>query len=143
MKHQGLDQLQTLAKIGQDHPRLMPRERRLQRWVALLEADPYRVLSTLHETEYLPQTKRDALRCNNSALSIAFSDPILRAAGLQNDTYGEAKRFFELSDGQLHRIVCDCQFGAIVSAAKTARFLRVKHVESGNGFLARLRAIFA
>ncbi|MCV9966756.1 hypothetical protein OIU34_33315 [Pararhizobium sp. BT-229] len=143
MKHHNLDQLQTLAKIDQDYPQLMSHEKRLQRWIELLEADPSRVLSTLHETEYLPQTKRDALRCNNSAISIAFNDPILRAAGLQSDTYGEAKRFFELSDRQLHRIVCDCQFGAIVSTAKVARFIRVKHVERGNGFLARLRAIFA
>ncbi|MCV9967493.1 hypothetical protein OIU34_37330 [Pararhizobium sp. BT-229] len=143
MKHHNLDQLQTLAKIDQDYPQLMSREKRLQRWIELLEADPSRVLSTLHETEYLSQTKRDALRCNNSAISIAFNDPILRAAGLQSDTYGEAKRFFEFSDRQLHRIVCDCQFGAIVSTAKIARFIRVKHLESGNGFLARLRALFA
>lgn len=143
MKHHGLDQLQTLAKIGQDYPQLMTREKRLERWVALLDADPSRILSTLHETEYLPQTKRASLRCNNSALSIAYNDPVLRAAGLESDTYGEAKRFFELSDRQLHRIVCDCQFGAIVSAGKTARFIRIKHIESGNGVLARLRAIFA
>lgn len=143
MKHHNLDQLQALAKIDPDYPQLMSREMRLQRWIERLEADPLRVLSTLHETEYLPQTTRDALRCNNSAISIAFSDPILRASGLQSDTYGEAKRFFELSDRQLHRIVCDCQFGAIVSSAKIARFIRVKHLESGTGFWARLRAIFA
>ncbi len=143
MKHHNFDQLRTLAKIDQDYPQLMSRRKRLQRWIELLEADPSRVLSTLHETEYLPQAKRDALRCDNSVISIAFSDPILRASGMQSDTYGEAKRFFELSDRQLHRIVCDCHFGAIVSTAKVARFIRVKHVESGNGFWARLRAIFA
>jgi len=38
--------------------------------------------------------------------SVAFNDPVLRVAGMKNDTYGEAKRFFELSDMQLHSIVC-------------------------------------
>jgi hypothetical protein len=121
MKYHELDQLQTLARIGQDYPQLMPLDKRLQRWVELLEADPDRVLSTFHETEYQPATVREATRCNHSAISIAFSDPLLRAAGLKNDTYGEAKRFFELSDRQLHRIVCSCHFGAIASAGKVAR----------------------
>ena len=143
MKYHELDQLQTLARIGQDYPQLMPLDRRLQRWVELLEADPDRVLSTFHETEYQPATVREATRCNHSALSIAFSDPLLRAAGLKNDTYGEAKRFFELSDRQLHRIVCSCHFGAIASAGKVARYIRVKHIDRGQGIWGRLRAIFA
>jgi hypothetical protein len=143
MKYHELDQLQTLARIGQDYPQLMPLDKRLQRWVELLEADPDRVLSTFHETEYQPATVREATRCNHSAISIAFSDPLLRAAGLKNDTYGEAKRFFELSDRQLHRIVCSCHFGAIASAGKVARYIRVKHIDRGKGIWGRLRAIFA
>jgi hypothetical protein len=143
MKYHELDQLQTLARIGQDYPQLMPLDKRLQRWVELLEADPDRVLSTFHETEYQPATVREATRCNHSALSIAFSDPLLRAAGLKNDTYGEAKRFFELSDRQLHRIVCSCHFGAIASAGKVARYIRVKHIDRGQGIWGRLRATFA
>jgi hypothetical protein len=143
MKHHELDQLQTLARIGQDYPQLMPCDKRLQRWVELLEGDPDRVLSTLQETEYQPATVRAAIRCNNSAISVAFSDPLLRAAGLENDTYGEAKRFFELSDSQLHRIVCSCHFGAIVSAAKVARYIRAKHIDRGQGIWGRLRGIFA
>jgi hypothetical protein len=143
MKYHELDQLQTLARIGQDYPQLMPLDKRLQRWVELLEADPDRVLSTFHETEYQPATVREATRCNHSAISIAFSDPLLRVAGLKNDTYGEAKRFFELSDRQLHRIVCSCHFGAIASAGKVARYIRVKHIDRGQGIWGRLRAIFA
>ena len=61
---------------------------------------------------------------------------------MKNDTYGEAKRFFELSHGQLHKIVCYCHFGATVSAEKTARYIRAKHVERPDGFLARLYAMF-
>jgi hypothetical protein len=64
--------------------------------------------------------------------------PLLRAAGLENDTYGEAKRFFELSDGQLHRIVC-----YTVSAARTARYTRAKHVDTPDGTFARQHGLFA
>jgi hypothetical protein len=142
MKHLELDQLQSLARIGQDYPQL-PRDKRLQRWVELLEGDPHRILATLHGSEYQPATVRAALRCDDSALSVAFSDPLLRAAGLENDTYGEAKRFFQLSDSQLHRIVCFCHFGVTVSAAKTARYIRAKHIDRGQGIWARLRGIFA
>jgi hypothetical protein len=143
MKHHEHDHLLTLAKIGQDVPQSLPRDERLQRWVDLLERDPHRVLSTLRETEYQPARVRAALRCDNSALSVAFADPLLRAAGLENDTYGEARRFFQLSDDQLHDIVCFCHFGTTVSAAKTARYIRAKHIDRPAGIWARLRAFFA
>jgi len=47
---------------------------------------------------------------------VAFEDGLFRAEGLRNDTYGEAKRFFELSDRQLHKVLCHCHFGPTVSA---------------------------
>jgi hypothetical protein len=143
MKHHEFDQLQNLARINQDYPHhVMPRDKRLQRWAELLEADPQRLISTLHETEYQPHSVRAALHCDNSAISVAFNDPVLRAAGMKNDTYGEAKRFFELSDRQLHRIVCYCHFGATVSAETTARYIRAKHVDRRDGIWARLREMF-
>jgi hypothetical protein len=144
MKHHELTQLQTLARVGREYPgQVLSREERLLRWTELLERDPERLLTTLHETEFKPASVRAAMRCDNSAISVAFSDPILRAAGLENDTYGEAKRFFKLSDGQLHRIVCFCHFGMTVSAARTARYIRAKHVNKPEGFFARLRGLFA
>ncbi|MGF6177403.1 hypothetical protein [Ensifer sp. 4252] len=142
MKHHEFDQLQSFARIDQDFPhQVMPRHKRLQRWVELLEADPQRILSTLRETEFQPQAVRAALRCDNSAISVAFNDPVLRAAGLENDTYGEAKRFFELSHAQLHKIVCYCHFGTTVSAEKTARYIRARYVDRSDGLLNWLRAM--
>ncbi len=38
------------------------------------------------------------MRSDHSPVSVAFSDPVLRVAGLSDDTFGEAKRFFELED---------------------------------------------
>ena len=144
MKHRELDQLQYHAKINQHFPeQVMSREDRIRRWVELLEGQSHQVLSTLRETEFQPAAARAVMRSDNSAITVAFDDPILRASGLENDTYGAAKQFFQLSDGQLHRIVCYCHFGTTVSAAKTARYIRAQHLDKPEGIWSRLRRMFA
>jgi hypothetical protein len=87
--------------------------------------------------------ERLALRDDDTPISVAFADPILRAAGMENDSYGEARRFFELSDEQLHGLVCFCHFGEHVSAAVIARRLRKMASYKPGGFFAQLRAFFA
>jgi hypothetical protein len=62
---------------------------------------------------------------------------MLRAEGLKDDTYGEAKRFFELTDWQMHRLVCSCHFGATVRAGRVAQYVR-KAAERRPGFFAML-----
>jgi hypothetical protein len=83
------------------------------------------------------------MRGEGSPISVAFDDPVLRAAGLENDSYGEAKRFFQLSDRQLHNVICYCHFGATVNAATAAYYIR-RLVPTGTrrGMLARLREMF-
>jgi hypothetical protein len=109
MKHQTLEHLQIVAEVDQDYPRrVMSRTERLERWAELLERNPDRRLSTLHQTEYQPARARGAMRGDGSPIAVAFEDPVLRAAGLENDSYGAAKRFFKLTDGQLHEIICYC-----------------------------------
>jgi hypothetical protein len=125
MKHHALEQLQILAEVDQDYPRqAMSRSERLERWVELLERNPDRRLATLHQTEYQPARERAAIRSEESPISVAFADPVFRAAGLNNDSYGEAKRFFELTDHQLHEVICYCHFGETLSAATAARHIR-------------------
>ena len=58
-------------------------------------------------------------RGDDTPLSIAFADPVLRAEGLADDSYGAAKRFFGLSDGQLHYVVCSCHCGATMLLVAT------------------------
>lgn len=82
------------------------------------------------------------MRDDDSPLAVAFEDTILRAQGLRDDTYGEAKRFFELTDWQLHEIVCHCHVGATIRARWAAS--RVRTVMSERlGFFAWLRGTFA
>ena len=139
MKHHALEQLQIVAEVDQDYPhQIMSRNERLERWAELLELNPGRSLSTLRQTEYQQVRERAAMRCDGSPISIAFEDPVLRAAGLENDSYGEATRFFELADYQLHRVICYCHFGANVSAATAARHIRKALSGRMRGKFARL-----
>lgn len=140
MKHQTLEQLKTVAEVHPDQtsPALTRRER-LQRWARLLEKEPERHLATLHGTEYQPDEKRRRMRSAGSPLTIAFEDPVLRADGLADDTYGEAKRFFELTDWQLHNIVCYCHVGETMRAANAASRVRQAIGSHGRGLFARLR----
>lgn len=98
MRHQTLEELRALGAIKANYQLSeMSRSQRLERWAELLEQIADRRLSTLHATEFRSEAVRAQQRSDGSPISIAFEDLILRAAGLQNDTYGEAKRFFELS----------------------------------------------
>ncbi|CAN7556560.1 hypothetical protein [Mesorhizobium sp. LjNodule214] len=143
MKHQTIEQLQIVAEIDQGYPRqAMSRSERLERWAELLERNPDRRLSTLPQTEYQPVRARVAMRGDGSPISVALEDPVLRAAGLENDNYGEAKRFFELTDRQLHEIICYCHFGATVTAATAARHIRAVRTGRQPGMFARLRDAF-
>ena len=143
MKHQTLEQLRIVAEINQDYLRqAMSRSERLERWAELLERNPDRRLSTLHQTEYQPVRARGAMRSDGSPISVAFEDPVLRVAGLENDNYGEAKRFFELTDRQLHEIICYCHFGATVSAVTAARQIRAAIAGRQPGMFARMREAF-
>ena len=122
MRHISIDQLRRVAAVPRAKP--LTRRERLARWAKLLNREPQRLLTTLVGTEYATKENRDTIRAANSPFSIAFDDPLLRAIGLKDDTYGEAKRFFELSDRQLHNIVCACHFGGGVPAALVARHVR-------------------
>ena len=119
MKPQSRDQLSNVAQHITTEPKNAPMDRRqrLERWLKLLERDPRRMLNALAGTEYHPWSDRDLMRRDGSPFSVAFGDPVLREDGLQNDTYGEAKRFFELSDHQLHEFVCYCDIGHSMTAS--------------------------
>lgn len=127
MEHKTLDQVGRVAEVRVDRAHTpLTRDQRLMRWAELLEHQPERRLNTLLETEYQSWETREAIRVANSPISVAFDDPVLRADGMTDDSYGEAKRFFGISDQQLHAIVCYCHFGSTMSAEAAA--LRVRSI---------------
>jgi hypothetical protein len=121
MEHKTLAELERAAETT---PIPLTRTERLQRWAAALaKLGPAR-LSSLLRTEYVAPEALAQVRAENSPLSVAAEDPALRVAGLKNDTFGEAMRFFELSEHELHRIVCYCHYGETMSAEEAAHRVR-------------------
>lgn len=130
MEHKTLRQIRGIAELhpapSRSHP--MSKRERVERWIALLEQEPRRLLSTLPGTEYQPFASREGTRRADSAIALAYNDPVLRAEGLASDTYGAARRFFGLTHGEMHWITCSCHLGTQVEARWTASRLRsVRH----------------
>ncbi|MEH3143773.1 MAG: hypothetical protein PGN34_00070 [Methylobacterium frigidaeris] len=124
MEHQPLRQLRDIADIETRPALIEGRRARLERWAELLEREPARAYTTLEEIEFVPRAMRAAIRADNSPLSVAFADPVLRASGLAGDRFGDARSFFELGSGEAHRLLCSCVNGRSVTGAVTARRLR-------------------
>ncbi len=142
MEYKSVEQLARVATVDAETQTApaMTQMQRLQRWAELLERHPGRRLNTFFQTEYQRPEMRDAMRAGESPISVAFADPTLRAAGLGDDTYGEAKRFFDLSDHQLHHVLCYCHYGATMSADTAARAVRgVVAGMARPGFVERVR----
>ena len=102
----------------------MSKRQRLERWAEVLKLAPQRYLRSLFETEHMWPRRRYALREDNSPLTVAFQDPVLRDEGLKSDRYGDALKFFELSNGELHHIVCYCHHGSTMSPEAVAHRVR-------------------
>ncbi len=125
MKLKTLEELKQVAEVRPPLTRdRMSRRQRLERWAEVLELAPQRHLRSLYETEYGSRWRRYALREDNSPLTVAFQDPVLRAEGLESDRYGDALKFFELSNGELHDIVCYCHHGPTMTPRAVATRVR-------------------
>jgi len=122
VEHRTSADLRAFAEVI--HPQKLSKKELLERWALALEKRKGARLHTLRETEYKPKKQQSALRQENSPLTVAFEDPVLRSAGLTNDTFGEVARFFGLSHWQLHELVCNCLFGETVAAEVIAARVR-------------------
>jgi hypothetical protein len=126
MKHTPFAEISRVADVHPVLPRPpMTRVERLERWAEALERMPERVLTSLEEIEWKPEAERRALRADNSALTVAFEDPVLRAEGLASDRLGDATAFFRLSDADAHFALCSCNYGQRMQAGVAARRVRM------------------
>jgi hypothetical protein len=100
------------------------RRQRLERLAQLLEAyeGPIYLLSRI---EYVRSPERLLLRRDNSALTVAFNDPVFRAQGLASDRLGDAVEFFALSDREAHHAFCDCHYTVVPTSQTIAHQLRL------------------
>ena len=124
MEHKPLVELQAIADIQFSETQIsMTREQRLERWIGLLQADPERKLRSLHEIEHLSVACRRECRAENSPLTVAYDDPVLRSAGLRSDRVGDCTNFFELTDKQMHHAFCSCHVGISLTGMQAAQRL--------------------
>lgn len=126
MEHRTLNQIRNVADIlpAWLGARPLSKRERLERWAHALEREGRRRLKTLHEIEYAPPAEREALRVDDSPLTVAYNDPRLRAEGLAGDTVGDAVAFFGVSAIELHGILCACHHGATITAEAAAQRIR-------------------
>ena len=122
MEHRSSAELEGFAAVIR--PQKLSKKELLERWALALEMRKGARLCTLRETEHKPVKERAALQQENSPLTVAFEDPVLRSAGLTSDRFGEVARFFGLSHWQLHDVVCNCHFGETVAAEVVAARVR-------------------
>jgi hypothetical protein len=139
MKHRTSAELKDFADVID--PQNLSKNELLERWALALEKRKGARLQTLRETEYKPKKQQSALREDNSPLTVAFEDPVLRSAGLANDTFGEAARFFGLSHWRLHEAVCSCLSGETVAAEVVAA--RVRRLSGRTSSFATFACVYA
>jgi hypothetical protein len=124
MQYRSLDQIVAEADVlaTADLPvrTTLSRRERLERWAEILEQEPRRLLRAMHDVEHRSPQELLAYRVDGSPLSVAYADPVLRAAGLRSDTVGDAGEFFDLSHEQLHYLLCFCHHGEMMTASATA-----------------------
>ena len=124
MEHKPLVELHAVADLTVEPRSPMSRRERLVRWAELLERDPKRRLRPLHEIEHKEPQARRAVRAENSPLTVAYEDPVLRAEGLASDTLGDALDFFGLTEHQAHFAFCSCHMGSLFEARLAASRVR-------------------
>ncbi len=125
MKLKTLEELKQVAEVRPPLKRdRMSKRQRLVRWAEVLERHPIQYLQSLYRTEYVSRRECYAMRADHSPLTVAFQDPVLRGEGLESDRYGDVLKFFELSDVELHHIVCYCHHGATMPPKAVARRVR-------------------
>lgn len=135
MEHKPVEKLRSVAEVHEFKQGFLSRQERLDRWAELLERQPKRRLRSLGEIEFTPEEKRPELRSDESPITVAFEDPVLRADGLKSDRLGDAMEFFDLSERSAHRLLCSCMNGWSMEAGSTARKVRRLANPSQTGLL--------
>jgi hypothetical protein len=124
MEHKSAQELRTIADISTYPPAPLGRRERLLRWADLLDQDPARRINLVRELEFAAQSAQAEMRADESALSIAYADPLFRSLGLKSDRVGDGRDFFSLNESQTHRLLCSCMHGMSMKAGDAARIVR-------------------
>jgi hypothetical protein len=125
MKHETLDALRLRAELLSLHGEItrLSRRERLRRWADVVEQHPGQ-LRPFFRIEYLSPAERRELRGEDTPLTVAYNDPILRADGLQSDRLGDGLAYFDIPEHVGHRLLCDCHYNGAMTGQNVASRLR-------------------
>lgn len=124
MQHQDLDRIRGVKSLDPMFDKKLSRSERLSRWADLLDTQAGRPLRALEDVEYVSPGIRRDLRKDDSPLTVAFTDPVLRTDGLSSDRLGDAMDYFGLSERQAHWLLCDCHYGGRMTSSEVAARVR-------------------
>lgn len=124
MEHRSAHDLRAIAEVSPTPPAALDRRGRLERWADLLERDAGRRINLVHELEFATRAAQAQMRADDSALTVAYADPLFRSLGLESDRVGDGQRFFGLNQSQTHRLLCSCMHGASMRAGDASRLIR-------------------
>lgn len=143
MKHVSPTDIQSTASPQAPPPPRMTRRERLERWADILEKKSGPI-AALRQIEYLSNDMRRAYRDPNSPLTVAYEDPILRDDGLGGDTLGEVSDYFEMTNEDTHRLLCDCHYnGTMTGPGLAARLRHYARRGDRSGLWERAQAVFS
>lgn len=122
MKHSTLEEVSKVAKIAlveQEKDARSTRRQRLERLAFLLDAHKggIRLFSMM---EYAPPKQRMKMRQGDLPLAVAYQDAQFREQGLESDLLGDAMKFFDLSMGEAHHLLCDCHYVGSITPGMVA-----------------------
>lgn len=141
MEYRTLHDVEQMAQVFRAGVGKMSRTERLEYWAKLLERGRDQRLRPLMQLEFLDRAERMRARADGSPLSIAYEDPILLGQGLAGDTVKDAMEFFNLSEGEIHFLLCDCHYnGRMESKVVADRIRSISRKPSVMGFWRQLCA---
>ncbi len=127
MQYKSLEEVRSAATVlsvpSSAQERRRQRRARLERFAAVLEQHAGHI-NLFSRVEYLSAAERAPLWVENSPLTIAYRDPVLRAQGLAGDRMGDAVEFFDLSAREVHHFLCDCHVAGPITSRMTAARVR-------------------
>jgi hypothetical protein len=152
MEHQALDVLRQKAAILDTPLALSSKKARLLRWAHLLEQQADAKATLVHGFEFGHQRiailKEQWCDDHCSPFRVAFADPALRAEGFASGTYKEAIQFFQLTNREVHYLLCDCHYVPGATFGNVAQRVRRLAVlaslrDCGAILLRRMRGLFS
>jgi hypothetical protein len=128
MEYQTLDAIHSKAAVLDVPPSLSSKKALLLRWADLLAVDPDAAAGLVHGFEFGRERsailKEEWHDNSRSPFHVAYADAGLRAKGFVRGTYQEAISFFNLTNREVHYLLCDCHYAAGATRGDVARHVR-------------------